>query len=228
MRMSRKIAAVLAAVAVAVLLPSPAQAHGQLAFSDPADRSTLTEPRESVRLVFTERANPAAYFTVKAPDGTRVDHGWSGGEPKPLPSPVQELTLRDGNWEPQLYKIGFPAVIPVSHWPQTGVYTITYLSVASDGDKVSGEIRFDYQGKLTAAPAGWTAPTNQPDPQLLGQTAPPPQPAGNATSGAEAATPMPMPVPAPASTTWPYWVLAGLVAVLVGGGVLVHLRRTAR
>lgn len=222
MRMSRKIAAVLAAVAVAVLLPSPAQAHGQLAFSDPADQSTLTEPRESVRLVFTEKPNPAAYFTVQAPDGTRVDHGWSGGEPKPLPSPVQELTLRDGNWEPQLYKIGFPAVIPVSHWPQTGVYTITYQSVASDGDKVSGQVRFDYQGKLTTAPAGWTAPTNQPDPQLLGQTAPPQQPA--AASGATAAAP----APAPASTTWPYWVLAGLVAAVVLGGVLVHRRRTAR
>ncbi|WP_203692401.1 copper resistance CopC family protein [Catellatospora coxensis] len=219
--MSRKIAAVLAAVAVAVLLPSPAQAHGQLAFSDPADHSTVTEPRESVRLVFTEKPTSAAYFTVKAPDGTRVDHGWSGGEPKPLPSPVQELTLRDGNWEPQLYKIGFPAVIPVSHWPQTGVYTITYLSVASDGDKVTGEIRFDYQGKLTTAPAGWTAPTNQPDPGL-GQTAPPQQPA--ATSGATAAAP----APAPESTTWPYWVLAGLVAALVLGGVLLHRRSTTR
>lgn len=224
MRMSRKIAAVLAAVAVAVLLPSPAQAHGQLAFSDPVDRSTLTEPRESVRLVFTEKPNPAAYFTVKAPDGTRVDHGWSGGEPKPLPSPVQELTLRDGNWEPQLYKTGFPAVIPVSHWPQTGVYTITYLSVASDGDKVGGEIRFDYQGKITAAPAGWQPPTNQPDPLLLGQTAPPQQPAASGNSVTVSAT-----APAePDSPTWPYWALAGLVAAVAVGGVLVHRRRAAR
>ncbi|MEV0456264.1 copper resistance CopC family protein [Catellatospora methionotrophica] len=222
--MYRKIAAVLAAVAVAVLLPSPAQAHGQLAFSDPVDRSTLTEPRESVRLVFTEKANTAAYFTVKAPDGTRVDHGWSGGEPKPLASPVQELTLRDGNWEPQLYKIGFPTVIPVSHWPQTGVYTITYQSVASDGDKVSGEVRFDYQGKITAAPAGWQPPTNQPDPMLLGQTATPQQPAGSggATPGAVAG-------PAePDSPTWPYWALAGLVAAVVLGGVLVHRRGAPR
>lgn len=216
--MLRKIAVVLAVVALAVAVPSPAQAHGQLAFSDPADQSTVTEPRESVRLYFTERPHSVAFFAIKAPDGTRVDNGWSGGEPKPLDPPVRELNLRDGNWEPQLYSTGFPAVVPVSHWPQTGVYTITYQSIASDGDKVSGEIRFDYQGKLTPAPAGWQPPANQPDPVLLGQSAVPAAPTAITVSAV--ATP-----PAPEPVTWPYWVLGGLVVALAAGGYVVHRRR---
>jgi methionine-rich copper-binding protein CopC len=208
-------------VAATALLPSPAQAHGQLAFSDPKDQSTVTEPRESVRLYFTERPASHAFFSVTAPDGTRVDHGWSGGEPKPLDPPVRELNLVNGNWEPTLYSTGFPAVIPVAHWPQTGVYTITFKSVASDGDRVSGQVRFDYQGKLTQAPAGWQPPTNQPDPALLEHGAAVP-------TVAVATASSPEPTPPPTSTAWPYWVLGGLIVVLAGGGVLLHRRRTAR
>ncbi|WP_433727737.1 hypothetical protein ACQP2Y_13175 [Actinoplanes sp. CA-051413] len=33
-----------------------------------------------------------------------------------------------------------------------------------------GSVRFHYNGPATPAPAGWTAPTNGPDPQLLAQT----------------------------------------------------------
>lgn len=220
--MLRKIAVGFAVVVAAVaLVPAPAQAHGQLAFSDPADKSTVTEPRESVRLYFTERTASNAFFSVTAPDGTRVDNGWSGGEPKPLPTPVQELNLVNGNWEPKVYSTGFPTVIPVAYWPQTGVYTITFKSVASDGDRVSGEIRFDYQGTLTQPPAGWQAPTNQPDP-ALDEHGPGPQ-----SVATFSATSPDAPI-APTSTTWPYWVLGALIAVLAGVGVLRHQRRTTR
>ncbi|MDI1464692.1 copper resistance protein CopC [Catellatospora sp. KI3] len=209
--MFRKIAVVALATALAVALPSPARAHGQLAFSDPADQTTVTDARDRVTLYFTERASSVAFFSVTAPDGTRVDHGWSGGEPKPLEKPVTELTLRDGKWEPQEYRIGFPTVVAVSHWPQRGVYTIRYLSLASDSDKVSGEIRFDYQGPVSAAPADWQAPTSQPDPALLGQSAP---------SAAAAPTGAPAPAPADGGTSWPYWLIGGLI-VVAGAGYLV-------
>ncbi|GHJ47763.1 hypothetical protein Cs7R123_51050 [Catellatospora sp. TT07R-123] len=207
------------ATALAVALPSPAHAHGQLAFSDPADQTTVTDARDRVTLYFTERPNSVAYFAVTAPDGTRVDHGWSGGEPKPLDKPVQELTLRDGKWEPQEYRTGFPAVVPVSHWPRTGVYTITYLSLASDGDRVHGEIRFDYQGPVSAAPADWQPPTNQPDPALLGQAA---------TNAPAAATQGPSAAPDSGGASWPYWLVAGLLVVGAGGYLVLRRPRARR
>ncbi|MBV1856229.1 copper resistance CopC family protein [Catellatospora tritici] len=216
--MFRKIAVVALATALAIALPSPARAHGQLAFSDPADKTTVTDARDRVTLYFTERAASNAFFSVTAPDGTRVDHGWSGGEPKPLDKPVTELTLRDGKWEPQEYRTGFPTVVPVSHWPQQGVYTIKFISLASDGDKVSGEIRFDYQGPVSAAPSDWQPPTNQPDPTLLGQSGPS---AAAAPTGASAAA------PDSGGTSWPYWLIAGLL-VVAAGGYLVARRPRAR
>ncbi len=219
--MLRKIAVVFAVVAAVALVPAPAQAHGQLAFSDPADKSTVTEPMVDVRLHFTEKPATNAFFSITAPDGTRVDRGWFGGEPKPLPTPVQELNLVNGNWEPQVYTVGFPTVIPVGYWPQTGVYTITYKSVASDGDRVSGEIRFDYQGRITQAPADWQAPTNQPDP-ALDEHGPGP---GSVATFTATSPDAPL---GPTSTTWPDWALGALIAVLAGLGVLQHQRRTTR
>lgn len=158
--------AVVAGVALTALA-TPASAHGQLAVSTPAKDSTVKEPLESLALYFTEKPAPNAYFTVTTPSGARVDQPWSHGEPKRLDEPVTEYNLLDGKWEPKLYHTGFPATVPVAYWPEQGLYVARYLSVASDGEKVSGELRFTYKGRMTKPPKGWKAPTNEADPALL-------------------------------------------------------------
>ncbi|MFI6259872.1 copper resistance protein CopC [Micromonospora zamorensis] len=163
--------ALLLASAVAFLASAqPAAAHGTLAMSTPASGATVNEPLTSVQLYFTEKAAANAFFTITAPGGVRVDDGWSYGEPKPLDKPVREYFLVNGQFEPREYTTGFPAVVPVSHLPAKGQYSVSYLSVASDGDTVRGTLTFRYSGRVTAAPQGWSPPSTQPDPALVAAT----------------------------------------------------------
>lgn len=163
--------ALLLASAVALLASAqPAAAHGTLAMSTPASGAAVNEPLTSVQLYFTEKAAANAFFTITAPGGIRVDDGWSYGEPKPLDKPVREYFLVNGQFEPREYTTGFPAVVPVSHLPAKGQYSVSYLSVASDGDTVRGTLTFRYNGRVTAAPQGWSAPSTQPDPALVAAT----------------------------------------------------------
>ncbi|MEU8060250.1 copper resistance CopC family protein [Microbispora bryophytorum] len=148
-------------------LAAPALAHGQLAMSTPAKDGTVREPLESLSLYFTEAPAPNAYFAVTAPGGARVDQPWTHGQPKRLDKPVQEYNLVNGFWEPSVYNTGFPAQVPVAYWPARGEYVVRYLSIASDGEPVQGELRFTYKGKTSAPPKGWHAPDNEPDPSLL-------------------------------------------------------------
>ncbi|GAA3422706.1 hypothetical protein GCM10018952_76540 [Streptosporangium vulgare] len=157
--------------------------------STPAKDSTVKEPMESLALYFTEKPAPNAYFTVTTPSGARVDEPWSHGQPKRLDEPVTEYNLVDGNWQPNLYHTGFPAIVPVAYWPEQGLYVARYVSVASDGEKVTGEVKFTYKGKMSQPPKGWKAPTNEPDPALLnpaepGTTAPSAGPVAPVTSQA--------------------------------------------
>jgi len=143
---------VLLVVLAVLLVPAPASAHGQLAESVPAHQSTVTAVLSSVTLSFSEAPPASATFAVTSPSGISLLRGWSHGQPAPLRSPVQELNLVNGSWQPVYYKTGFPAVLSLSHLPELGVYTVTYAFSASDGDKVSGSVRFDYQGPMTTAP----------------------------------------------------------------------------
>lgn len=160
--------AVTAALAGGVVVAAPAAAHGQLvaAESTPVEGARIGEPLPALSLTFTETPAEFAYFTVTAPDGTRVDDGWNHGEPFPLATPVQEYNLVDDVWEPQYYSTGFPVDVAVAHWPAAGDYTVTYASVSSDGDVVEGSYVFGYDGPVTQAPQGWTPPTDGPDPQI--------------------------------------------------------------
>ncbi|WP_433352773.1 copper resistance CopC family protein [Micromonospora saelicesensis] len=163
--------ALLLASAVALLASAqPAAAHGTLAMSTPASGATVREPLTEVRLFFTEKAAANAFFTITAPGGTRVDNGWSQGEPKPLEKPVREYFLVNGQFEPREYTTGFPAVVSVAHLPAKGQYSVSYLSVASDGDTVRGTLTFRYDGRVTTAPKGWSPPSTQPDPALVAAT----------------------------------------------------------
>ncbi|MEV4282558.1 copper resistance CopC family protein [Actinoplanes xinjiangensis] len=184
-----RIAVIVVLAAIGLTFPAtPAHAHGQLALSKPLANTIVNDPLQNVELYFTERPAPHAYFAITAPGGGRVDNGWSGGQPIRLDKPVQEFFLLEGRWEPRLYHTGFPAVVPVAHWPVQGDYVASYLSVASDGETVKGSVTFHYNGPTTPAPAGWVPPANEPDPALLAQTSHggTPGPGGAATGSAPA------------------------------------------
>ncbi|MFG1867258.1 copper resistance CopC family protein [Micromonospora arborensis] len=221
---SALLALVLASAVALLASAQPAAAHGTLAMSTPADGATVREPLTAVQLSFTEKVAANAYFTITAPGGARVDNGWTYGEPKPLDKPVREYFLVDGKFEPREYTTGFPAVVTVANLPVAGQYSVSYLSVASDGDAVRGTMTFRYTGKATAAPSGWSPPTNQPDPSLVaaieqhstsGQASA--APAVSAAPPAESSAPATA-AASPASNdegslAWTGWVVAAVAAV---------------
>ncbi|MEU8018788.1 copper resistance protein CopC [Micromonospora parva] len=230
--------ALLLASAVALLASAqPAAAHGTLAMSSPAGGATVREPLTSVQLFFTEKAAANAFFTVTAPGGIRVDNGWSYGEPKPLDKPVREYFLVNGQFEPREYTTGFPATVAVAHLPAKGEYSVSYLSVASDGDPVRGTLTFRYAGPVTAAPKGWSPPTTQPDPALLAtaeQHGSSGQVSAVPTVAAETAIPPSAAAAAPTESTDENgpgavaWVGLAVVAVAVAAaGFVAWRRRTA-
>ncbi|MFJ2085444.1 copper resistance protein CopC [Micromonospora chokoriensis] len=232
--------ALLLASAVALLASAqPASAHGTLAMSTPASGATVSEPLTAVQLFFTEKAAPNAFFTVTAPGGIRVDNSWSYGEPKPLDKPVREYFLVNGQFEPREYTTGFPATVAVTHLPAKGQYSVSYLSVASDGDTVRGTLTFRYNGPVTAAPKGWSPPTTQPDPALVAATeqhgssgqasAVPTASAQPVTppSGAAAAPPTgPAEESGSGALAWAGWA-AAIAAAVAAAGFIVWRRRTA-
>ncbi|MEU6204027.1 copper resistance CopC family protein [Micromonospora musae] len=195
--------ALVLAAAIAVLTSAPpAAAHGTLATATPADGSAVSRPPTEVRLYFTERVAANAYFTITAPGGGRVDDGWTNGEPKPLDKPVREYFLVDGKFEPREYSTGFPAVVRIAHLPRPGQYSVSYLTVASDGDTVRGATTFRYTGATTAAPRGWQPPTDQPDPALIAATEQHGNPGtGSTTSQSPSAAPAVASSPPPAAAT---------------------------
>ncbi|MFC6074952.1 copper resistance CopC family protein [Microbispora bryophytorum] len=186
---------VVVGVMTVATLAAPAFAHGQLAMSTPAKDGTVREPLESLSLYFTEAPAPNAYFAVTAPGGARVDQPWTHGQPKRLDKPVQEYNLVNGFWEPSVYNTGFPAQVPVAYWPARGEYVVRYLSIASDGEPVQGELRFTYKGKTSAPPKGWQAPDNEPDPSLLASAEPGSSPQANEPAAGGSLTAMGPTVP---------------------------------
>ncbi|SIM78902.1 CopC domain-containing protein [Micromonospora cremea] len=226
-------AALAVTLVVALLLPAaPASAHGQLATSTPLTGTVVREPLTQLGLYFTEKPASNAHFTVTGPTGSRVDSGWSYSEPKRLDKPVQEYFMVNGVFEPRLYHTGFPAMVSVAHWPAKGRYTASYLSVASDGEAVRGSVTFDYQGPSTAAPAGWTPPTDGPAPTLLALVEGTPSASPDAAGASPDAGATGAPANEPAGATeegpgggLPPWLVPGLIVVVVAAVVLVAARR---
>jgi methionine-rich copper-binding protein CopC len=243
-RVASGVSAFVLAAAVAVLAAAtPAAAHGTLAMSTPAEDATVGEPLSVVELYFTEKVASNAYFTITAPDGGRVDNGWASGSPKPLDKPVREYVLVEGKFEPREYTTGFPAVVTVAHLPSAGQYSVSYLSVASDGDPVRGTLTFRYNGRPTPAPQGWSPPTIQPDPALLAAAerhgtpgqAPPSSVASAPTEPSAAAAPaQPKDDGGTGWVTWTGWavavaaVVAGLALWRGGGRFAAAKRRSGR
>ncbi|AEB45966.1 copper resistance protein CopC [Micromonospora maris] len=222
-RVTSGLLALLLATAVTLLADTtPAAAHGSLAMSTPKADATVSEPLTTVQLYFTEQVVPNAYFAVTAPGGTRVDNGWSHGQPRQLDRPVREYFLVDGTFQPREYTTGFPAVVNLAHLPAKGRYTVSYLSVASDGEAVRGTMSFRYTGAVTPAPAGWRPPTDQPDPSLVAaadqhghDSEPSPASAAPPASAPPAAAPAPTSDGGPGAGTWTAVTIA-VAAVLLG------------
>lgn len=221
-----------------LLTAGPAAAHGQLAESSLPDGATTKTAPESVTLWFTEQPGPSATVGVAAPDGTPVQGEWSVGESKRLREPVQELFLEDGEWVPRFYDTGYAVVVPITHLPEPGKYTLSYSSVASDGEEVQGTVGFTYEGEPTQPPPGVelaTSPVSGPEP---GTVVPPPVPAEPVDeAAAEAdATAEPAPAVEPAAAAEPApgddgppvtAIVIGLALVLAGYAALRLLVRRA-
>lgn len=218
--MRRAAAFLLVLVAFVATGPQPAYAHGRLVVSVPAQGATLREAADSVSLAFTEKPPTFAYFTVTAPNGARVDAAWSHAAPFRLSEPVQEFQLVNGKWQPREFNAGFPARVPVTHWPEHGQYVVRYHSVASDGEEVRGELRFTYRGPISPAPPGWQAPVDKPSPELLAAVSK----IRDDTQPSTAAV-----VPAQHSDgrgPWP-WLVPVLLLVAIGGLIALWKTRPA-
>jgi methionine-rich copper-binding protein CopC len=211
----RLIVVLVSVLVVALITPQPASAHGRLVSSIPANGETLTAPVATVSLAFTEKPAPFAYFVVIAPSGVRVDQPWSHATPFRLEKPVTEYQLVEGQWQPHEFNAGFPARIPVTHWPEQGKYMVRYQTVASDGDTVQGEVLFTYAGATSAAPPGWQAPSNGPSAELQAALVAERHDDNQATSGDDRGP-------------WPWLVPVLLIVAVAGAAALALTGRSKR
>jgi methionine-rich copper-binding protein CopC len=161
-------AGLVAGLGTVVGLSSPAAAHGQFVSSIPVDGTEVTEPLTDVFLYFTEKPTSNAYFAVTAPSGVRIDRVWSHGPSRPLDPPVHEWYHEaDGDWVARSYSTAYSARIPIAHWPEVGEYKVDFISVATDGQPVRGQITFTYSGAVAPQPADYRPQRAEPDPILL-------------------------------------------------------------
>ncbi|OLF12584.1 copper resistance CopC family protein [Actinophytocola xanthii] len=118
MSFRRLLATTLLSTLTLVLTATPAAAHAELIASDPAqDASVATAPAQ-VRLTFSEPVSPAPNVVeISGPGGAR----WTVGSPAVA---------------------GAEVTVPVQASGPAGAYTLVYRVISSDGDAVSGTIRF--------------------------------------------------------------------------------------
>jgi methionine-rich copper-binding protein CopC len=201
---------VLAAAAGVVLLVAPvglagpAAAHDELTGSNPSDGSTVTEAPQRVRLNFSAEVKQIGLTVlVKDPSGASV----ASGEP----------TI-DGT-----------AVIQrLEPLTESGVYTVAYRVVSSDGHPISGRVTFTADlptpsatpTASTTASATPTPTASEASPAAAGAGTPSPSESVVAASPAAAAT------DAGGAGTW-VLVGAGLLVALVVAGLVLARRRSA-
>jgi methionine-rich copper-binding protein CopC len=172
LRWRRLVAAVgvglLAGLVTVVGLSTPAAAHGQFVSSIPVTGSEVTEPLSDLFLYFTEKPTSNAYFAVTSPSGARIDRVWAHGPARPLDPPAHEWYHEaNGEWVPRTYSTAYSAQIPIAYWPEVGEYKVEYISVASDGQPVRGQVTFTYSGPVSEVPADFRPARSEPDPILL-------------------------------------------------------------
>jgi methionine-rich copper-binding protein CopC len=181
------IALVALTAALTALGSRPAAAHDALSSATPAAGDTVTEAIDSVTLTFSE--TPMAEFAnaialnVVSPSGAPATTGTPTAEERTLTVPV---TITE-----------------------TGLHTVTWQSVSSDGHTISGSYTFSYAGPIGDEPVTLETATVTAPPTA----APAAEPTASPSSSPDAE-------PAP-SATIP--IIAGITAaaVLLLGALLV-------
>jgi len=191
-RLSATVAA-LALAAVAVLTTaSPALAHDALIGTDPADGSTVAALPAQLTLTFSAEIadDPgASEMQVTDASGTSLADGAPSVSDNVLTQPLTGQA--------------------------SGVVTVLWKVVSSDGHPTSGQFTFAVEGAAEPTPteSATTAPTET--------TGPAPTPTETFTPGP------PMESESTDAPVWP-WILAGLAAVAVLGAVVYLLVSRAR
>jgi len=126
----RVVAAGVVAVVGTLILPIALWAHAHLRRSEPAARAQLASAPSAIRLWFSER--PELSFTsvhLRGADGTEISLG-----------AIARMTDDAmGVWAPIAAKL------------ETGAYTVTWRTAASDGHATTGQFTFDLVGAPKAA-----------------------------------------------------------------------------
>jgi methionine-rich copper-binding protein CopC len=139
----RRVAPFLLAGSLA-LLPTLALGHTELASSDPADGSTVTEPPDEVVLTFEGEVDETAGFTVTDPSGAEVGSG------------SLDLEIADRN-----------VVRGEVDVAATGEYVVAWSVVGDDGHDVTGEVTFTYDPEGEASTPDTALPVNGGSPVVL-------------------------------------------------------------
>lgn len=190
----RSLSAALAATLLAVgglALASPASAHDELVSTDPAADSTVDILPAHLTLTFSEAIDPtegATEMLVTDAAGTTLAAGAPTVEDNVLTQPLEGAA--------------------------SGLVTVLWKVVSSDGHPTSGEFTF------TVTPAA------TPTPEPTESATPTPTPSPEETS-----TPSPTAVPDEdedaSSDAWP-WIIGGLIVAAIGGAVVYLLVSRAR
>ncbi len=119
-RAARSLRAVLAALALAAVLPGLAHAHARLVQSDPPKRAALAASPKAIRLWFNEAVEPGfAHVSVADASGKKIGSA--------APSV-------DGS-DPKILELGVPELA-------AGAYTVEYEVLSVDGHRVKGTYSF--------------------------------------------------------------------------------------
>lgn len=186
-------AAVLLAVAAFLLPATPANAHDELLGSDPAADATVDALPAEISLTFSGIIAPdegASEVSVTDAAGTELADGTPTTQDNVLTQPLAGEA--------------------------SGVLTVLWKVVSSDGHPISGEFEFTV--------AGGPSPTQTTTPEPTQTTTPEPTPS---ESTSPSASPVPSGGDATFAEAWP-WVIGGILLAGLGGAVLYLVLSRAR
>jgi methionine-rich copper-binding protein CopC len=149
MRVTRILAAALAAAVIAVLPSAPAWAHNSLTKAVPAKNSTVTKRPGTVALTFLQKVDPEA-LSITVTDA----------EKRKVPLDATKAAGKVGS-------------VTFSEPLLNGVYTVTYRVVSTDGHPVQGSYKFTLNDPAAAPPPSARPPATSPAPVATTEAAVP-------------------------------------------------------
>lgn len=183
-RLRRALAAAAAALLIgvgALVVASPASAHDELTSSDPAADSAVDALPDRLTLTFSGEL-------ATDPSATELEVTDADG-----------ASLADGD-----PVVAGTTVTQALTGAASGVVTVLWKVVSSDGHPVSGEFGFT----VTAAPTSTPIPTTTP---------------AESPTAEPTATPTETPVPAADGNSALPWVIGGLLLLAAVGGAVIYL-----